>query len=144
MDGLPYNRGMTEQNIRYELNPIVSNEDLSELYALGWEREHGAVYDFQPIHERSLGFFCAYSGTEFVGYVNLAWDGGVHAFLLDPTVHPAYKRRGIGTELVRHAVDLARERGLEWVHVDYEPHLESFYKSCGFKPTLAGLINLQE
>lgn len=135
---------MTEQTITYKLNPVVSNEDLSELYALGWERERVVVYDFQPIHERSLGFFCAYSGDKLVGYVNLAWDGGVHAFLLDPTVHPAFKRRGIGRELVRHAVELAHQRSLEWVHVDYEPHLDSFYKGCGFKPTLAGLINLTE
>ena len=135
---------MTEQTITYKLNPVVSNEDLSELYALGWERERVVVYDFQPIHERSLGFFCAYAGEKLVGYVNLAWDGGVHAFLLDPTVHPAFKRRGIGRELVRHAVELAHQRGLEWVHVDYEPHLDGFYKSCDFKPTLAGLINLTE
>ena len=136
--------GMAEQIITYELNPVVSNEDLSELYALGWERANVIIYDFQPTHERSLGFFCAYSGGKLVGYVNLAWDGGVHAFLLDPTVHPDFKRRGIGRELVRHAIELARERGLEWVHVDYEPHLDSFYKSCGFKPTLAGLVNLKE
>jgi hypothetical protein len=26
--------------------------------------------------------------------------------------------------------------------VDYEPHLNSFYRGCGFRPTAAGLIHL--
>jgi hypothetical protein len=26
--------------------------------------------------------------------------------------------------------------------VDYEPHLDPFYRACGFVPTLAGLICL--
>ena len=68
----------------------------------------------------------------------------IHAFLLDTTVHPAWQRRGIGRELVRQATQAARERGMEWLHVDYEPHLDAFYRGCGFTPTLAGLIRLDE
>lgn len=83
-----------------------------------------------------------YEGERLVGFVNLAWDGGVHAFLLDTTVHPYFARRGIGTALVRHAIEAARGRGVEWIHVDYEPHLSGFYAACGFQPTAAGLINL--
>ena len=134
---------MTEQTIKYELNPVVSNEDLSELYALGWERDRVEVYDFLPTHERSLGFFCAYSEGKLVGYVNLAWDGGVHAFLLDTTVHPELRRHGIGRALVAQAAQAARARGIAWLHVDYEPHLESFYRGCGFQHTAAGLMRLR-
>ena len=133
---------MNEEIIIYVQNPVVTNEALSELYRLGWGKPGNTVYDFEPIHQRSLGFFCAYAGEQLAGYVNLAWDGGVHAFLLDPTVHPDFQRRGIGRELVLHAIELARQSGLEWVHVDYEPHLDHFYKSCGFEPTLAGLVRL--
>jgi GNAT superfamily N-acetyltransferase len=75
--------------------------------------------------------------------VNVAWDGGAHAFLLDTTVHPDHQRQGIATALVRRAVDLARERGAHWLHVDYEPHLDGFYRGCGFRPTAAGLIALK-
>ncbi len=144
LDRLHYNGGMTNQTITYKQSPVVSNEAISELYRLGWGKPGQVVYDFQPIHERSLGFFCAYSEDKLVGYVNLSWDGGVHAFLLDPTVHPAFQRQGIGQELVLHALELARESDLEWVRVDYEPHLDGFYKGCGFEPTLAGLVNLKE
>nr|WP_281173670.1 GNAT family N-acetyltransferase [Deinococcus frigens] len=93
--------------------------------------------------EHSLTWITAFDGTELVGFVNVAWDGGVHAFLLDTTVHPGWARRGIGTELVRRAAAAAREHGgLEWLHVDYEPHLSGFYELCGFTPTPAGLLRL--
>lgn len=84
----------------------------------------------------------AYADDELIGFVRLAWDGGVHSFLLEPTVCPNFRRRGIGRSLVECAVAVARDRGMEWVHVDYEPHLREFYRACGFTPTNAGLIHL--
>ena len=90
----------------------------------------------------SLSYICAYLDERLVGFVNLAWDGGIHAFLLDTTVHPDVRRQGIGVQLVAEAVKVAQERGIEWVHVDYEPHLRGFYERCGFRDTEAGLIHL--
>jgi len=84
----------------------------------------------------------AYDAGRLVGFVKLAWDGGDHAFVLDTTVHPEYQRRGIGRLLVRRAAGVAEENGVEWLHVDYEPHLEGFYARCRFRPTPAGLIRL--
>jgi tRNA(Met) C34 N-acetyltransferase TmcA len=57
-------------------------------------------------------------------------------------VHPEVQRRGLGTRLVKRVIELSRERGGQWLHVDYEPHLDGFYKACGFRPTRAGLIRL--
>jgi GNAT superfamily N-acetyltransferase len=79
-----------------------------------------------------------------VGFANVAWDGDKHAFLLDPTVRSDCQRQGIGTGLVRHAIDLARSKGVEWLHVDYESRLAGFYAKCGFGPTEAGLMNLND
>jgi hypothetical protein len=31
---------------------------------------------------------------------------------------------------------------MTWVHVDYEPHLDEFYRGCGFRPTAAGVLRL--
>jgi ribosomal protein S18 acetylase RimI-like enzyme len=92
---------------------------------------------------RSLVHVGAFAGEQLVGFVNIAWDGDVHAFLLDTTVHPDFQRQGIATSLVRRAAELSRERGAEWLHVDFDPHLEGFYRGCGFKPTGAGLIDLK-
>lgn len=53
------------------------------------------------------------------------------------------RRQGIGQQLVRHAVTVAQERGVEWVRVDFEPHLQSFYRRCGFRWTTAGLLQIK-
>lgn len=97
---------------------------------------------FAPILKRSLVHVGAFDGPLLVGFVNVAWDGGVHAFLLDTSVDRDFQRRGIATQLVRRATEVARERGAAWLHVDYEPQLAGFYAQCGFRPTQAGLIRL--
>jgi GNAT superfamily N-acetyltransferase len=127
-------------NITYHVHPAVSNDDLNALFAVSWPNHEWS--DFQPILKRSLAYVCGYANNRLIGFVNLAWDGGIHAFLLDTTVHPDWRRRGIGRQLVLRAITVARERGMQWLHVDYEPQLEGFYRACGFQPTLAGLIAL--
>ena len=126
--------------IQLQIDPVVTDEALHELFTAAWEGYQPRP--FQPVLSRSLAYVCAFESTRMVGFVNLAWDGGIHAFLLDTTVHPDFQRRGIGEQLVRAAIEAARERGIEWVHVDYEPHLEGFYQRCGFMPTLAGLVRV--
>ena len=130
------------ESISYRVSPAVTNEALNTLFAAAWPGTWEA--DFQPVLAHSLAYICAYDGPILVGFVNLAWDGGIHAFLLDTTVHRDWQRRGIGRRLVREAVTVAAARGMEWLHVDYEPHLDGFYRNCGFQPTLAGLIRLPE
>jgi GNAT superfamily N-acetyltransferase len=95
------------------------------------------------VQEHSLGWVCARDGAELVGFVNVVWDGGVHAFILDTMVTARAKRHGVGTQLVAVAVDEARAARCEWLHVDFEDHLRPFYfDACGFTPTNAGLIAL--
>lgn len=127
--------------LTYHISPPIDNHALNELFSTAWS-EHQAK-NFQPILSHSLLYVCAYTNERLVGFVNVAWDGGVHAFILDTTVHTDYQHRGIGVQLVQTALSAARERGIEWVHVDYEPHLREFYAKCGFQPTEAGLINLK-
>ncbi|QQM46249.1 GNAT family N-acetyltransferase [Streptomyces liliifuscus] len=77
------------------------------------------------------------------GFVNVAWDGGVHAFILDTVVAQHHRGRGIGAALVATAAHEARVAKCEWLHVDFEEHLRTFYfDACGFQETTAGLIAL--
>jgi GNAT superfamily N-acetyltransferase len=128
--------------IQYRVNPSVTNAELDGLYVVSWPNHH-PPHDWGPELERLLVFVGAYDGDELIGSVKLAWDGDIHAFLLEPTVRPDYRRRGIGRTLVEHAVAYARERSVQWVHVDFEPHLREFYRACGFRPTEAGIMRLR-
>ena len=97
------------------------------------------------IRPHSLGWVTARTGGSLVGFVNVAWDGGDHAFLIDTKTRGSRQRRGIGRELVRRAVDHAAAAGCEWLHVDFTPDLAPFYlDACGFRRTDAGLIHLPD
>ena len=124
----------------YRVSPTVTNDELNSLFANAWG--HGEPTDFNRVLEHSLAYICAYHSNRLIGFVNVAWDGGVHSFILDTTVHKDFQRRGIGLQLVKQAETEARNRGMEWLHVDFEPHLQGFYDKCGFRNTCAGLINL--
>jgi GNAT superfamily N-acetyltransferase len=128
-------------DIGYRISPAVEDDELNRLFAAAWEGHRERA--FERIHSRSLVYVCAFEGARLIGFVNVAWDGGLHGFLLDTTVAPDRRHRGIGAELVRRAVQLASRAGLDWLHVDYPRELEEFYRGCGFLPTEAGLLRLR-
>jgi GNAT superfamily N-acetyltransferase len=130
------------RQIEYKVEPAVSDEELNGLFESAWEKHRSCP--FGPILTQSLTYVCAFDGDRLVGFVNVARDGGIHGFILDTTVHRDYQRQGIGAELMKRTAEVAKERGIEWLHVDYEPHLDSFYRGCGYRKTDAGLLNLRE
>jgi ribosomal protein S18 acetylase RimI-like enzyme len=130
------------EEITYAWRAAITDDEM-----VGLVRSHGgrAVPGWWDwIQRYSLGWVSARdaAGT-LVGFVNVAWDGGDHAFLIDTKTRGSYQHRGIGTAVVRLAVEHARAAGCEWLHVDFEPELRRFYfDACGFRPTDAGLIRL--
>jgi GNAT superfamily N-acetyltransferase len=126
----------------YSWREPISDHEMVELVDSHGGRPEAGWWD--QIRPHSLGWVAARaSDGVLVGFVNLAWDGGDHAFLLDPKTRAKWQRRGVGTELVGRAAQHAKAAGCEWLHVDFEPHLRSFYiDACGFRPTDAGLIHL--
>lgn len=148
-------KSLVYNSLVYKCGANIFNEDLNALFAAAWPQH--TPRDFQPILRHSLTYITAHADIlcptdsasspcsaheRLIGFVNVAWDGGIHAFLLDTTVHPQWQRRGIGRELVRRAVDAAHAAHIRWLHVDYAPPLDSFYRACGFRATHAGLIDL--
>ena len=122
--------------------------DFSELAALhaaasGYTAETSDAAAWERVLARSLCWVTAHAEGRLVGFVNVAWDGGLHAFLLDTAVHPDWSRQGVGTALVKRAAGEAARLGAGWLHVDYEAHLEGFYRGCGFGETKAGLLRLR-
>ena len=120
---------------------LTDAEMVEQVMAHGGRAQAGWWDQVRPY---SLGWVTARrSDGLLAGFVNVAWDGGDHAILLDTKVHSEYQRRGIATEVVRVAVAYSRAAGCEWLHVDFEQHLAPFYfDACGFRPTPAGVIYL--
>jgi ribosomal protein S18 acetylase RimI-like enzyme len=121
--------------------PLTDAEMVALVRSHGGNAEAGWWDQIRPF---SLGWVTArLAAGDLVGFVNVAWDGGDHAFLLDTKTGGKFQRRGVATELVRRAAVHARAAGCEWLHVDFEDRLAPFYfGACGFRPTTAGLIHL--
>jgi GNAT superfamily N-acetyltransferase len=129
--------------ITYEWRGEFDNPAVNALHAEGFGHRVLEVDWQAQLRRHSLGWVCARLDGELVGFVNVAWDGDVHAFVLDTLVAGDRRHAGIGAELVAVAVREARAAGCEWLHVDFEDHLRAFYfDACGFRPTNAGLIAL--
>lgn len=131
--------------VEFHVSPPLGNAALNALFSVGWPSWQTAAdtSDWQPVLQQSFAYVCAFDADRLVGFVNVAWDGRDHAFILDPRVDPAYRRRGIGRALVLRAAHCAREHGCEVLHVDYPAELKPFYEACGFAATAAGLIHLR-
>jgi ribosomal protein S18 acetylase RimI-like enzyme len=132
--------------VTYEWRGEFASRDVEALHAEAFDHEPDD-YDWEKqVCQHSLGWVCARDEAgDLVGFVNVPWDGAGHAFILDTIVSPRVGRQGVGTRLVAIATDHARAAGCEWLHVDFEEHLESFYfGACGFTPTPAGVIDLKQ
>jgi ribosomal protein S18 acetylase RimI-like enzyme len=96
--------------LTYALRPPLSNAAMNALFSAGgvgagwpsWQKQPDTS-DWQPVLAQSLVYVAALDDAALVGFVNVAWDGRDHAFLLDTRVHPARRHEGIGRALVQHA-----------------------------------------
>jgi GNAT superfamily N-acetyltransferase len=131
-------------DIDYGWRTPFANADVNALHAEGFDH---AVLDIDwrdQVERHSLGWVCAREAGDLVGFVNVAWDGGVHAFVIDTLVERSRRRRGIGHGLLGVAERESRSAGCEWLHVDFEEDLRGFYLgACGFIATPAAVLALR-
>jgi len=123
------------------------DRDLDALHAAAFEMGDGRAERAwrDQVTRHSLGWVVATVGDRLVGFVNVPWDGGAHAWLQDAMVSADCRHDGVGTQLVAVAREEAREAGCQWLHVDFDEALHAFYVDrCGFVPSSAGLISLTE
>jgi ribosomal protein S18 acetylase RimI-like enzyme len=125
--------------IVYRIRPHLDPAALEQLFEQAWGTGKPG---YEQVLERSFTWVAAMEVGRLVGFVNVAWDGGVHFFLLDTTVDPDCQRRGIGSRLIEEARRACAGPG-RWLHVDADDDLmSSFYEPCGFLRTPAGLLSL--
>ena len=130
--------------IGYEWRGEFANTEFHLLHAEAFDTR---IFDDDWVSltaDHSLGWVTAQDDQRLVGFVNVIWDGLVHAWIQDVMVAKTHRGLGIATRLVGIARDRAASAGCEWLHVDFDDELKPFYfDACGFRPTNAGLIALQ-
>lgn len=137
---------MPDDHITYEWRGSFTNPEIHALHAEAFGTRLFDESEWNWVEQcstYSLGWAVARSGGRFVGFVNVLWDGLVHAFIEDVMVDATVRSRGVGVGLVHAARDGARAAGCEFLHVTFEEELRAFYiDACGFEPTLGGLMEL--
>ena len=106
--------------ITYVWRAPFSNGEIHALHAAAFETRlfDESEWDWVAQTNRySLGWVVARDDDRFVGFVNVLWDGLVHAFIEDVMVDDDYRHRGIGVGIVHAARDGARGAGCEFLHV---------------------------
>lgn len=131
--------------VEYRVSPAVDDRALSALHHRAFSSGLTTVVSWTArLRQHSLCWVTAEDETGLIGFVNVIGDGGEHAFVLDTAVLPARQGESVGLRLIEVAVEAARSLGCKWLHVDFEPDLETFYlDACGFRPTQAGLLRLR-
>ncbi len=92
-----------------------TNDEANRLYAEAFETRvfTAAEWDWEAlVRAHSLGWVTARSTTELVGFVNVVWDGLVHAWIQDEMVATIARGKGMGRELIRVVTWEARHAGL--------------------------------
>ncbi|MCU1528291.1 MAG: hypothetical protein JWP75_2054 [Frondihabitans sp.] len=133
----------TDAGVVFAWRGPFTNDEVNALHAEAFEHR---LFDddwLRQLDRHSVGWVTARDAEGLVGFVNVVWDGLVHAFLEDTIVARRARHRGVGARLVMSARDGSRVAGCEWLHVDFEDDLGAFYfDACGFTPTSAGLMRL--
>jgi GNAT superfamily N-acetyltransferase len=133
--------------VKYQWRGKFTSGELNRLHAeaFGTRVFEDWEWDWEKqVGDHSLGWVVARGEDKLVGFVNVVWDGQVHAWIQDTMVAAEAGRQGIGTRLVAMARQAAAAAGCEWLHVDFDDDLRPFYiDSCGFTPTNGGLIGLR-
>lgn len=130
--------------IGYHWGGSFTNDEVNTLHAEAFGKKLVDNDWKEQVDKFSLGWVTARDDDGLVGFVNVIWDGRLHAFIEDTMVAVRARRQGVGVRLIELARVHSAEAGCEWLHVDFEDRLKSFYvDACGFAPTTSGLIMLR-
>jgi len=126
-----------------EIRPFKP-EDLDEVYAIErrsflWPWSKGVFIHFHRVTPHL--FLVTVADEKVVGYVmgEMEKDGGVKVgHVVNIAVHEAYRRRGIGSRLMREIERIFRELGAEKVRLEVREGNEgakAFYRHLGYRET---------
>ena len=89
---------------------IVKLEDVFYLYqAVGWTNYTNQPQMLERALSHSLAIYLALDGDAVVGLIRLVGDGFSSVFVQDLIVLPSYQRQGIGSSLMKDALEDFKE-----------------------------------
>ncbi len=99
--------------------------------AVGWTAYTRDPEVLDGALEHSHTVLTAWDDDRLVGLLRVVSDGATIAYLQDVLVAPSHQRRGIGSDLVRAALDRLGHVRQTVLLTDAEPGQRAFYESLG-------------
>ena len=113
---------------------IVKLEDVLHLYqAVGWTNYTHQPEMLEQALSHSLVIYVALDGDAVVGLIRLIGDGLSSVFVQDLIVLPSYQRQGIGSALMKEALEDYKDAYQVQLVTDQTERTLGFYRSMGFE-----------
>jgi len=113
---------------------IVKLEDVLHLYqAVGWTNYTNQPQMLEQALSHSLVIYLALDGDAVVGLIRLVGDGFSSVFVQDLIVLPSYQRQGIGSSLMKEALEDFKEAYQVQLATEQTEKNVGFYRSMGFE-----------
>ena len=113
---------------------IVKLEDVLHLYqAVGWTNYTHQPQMLEQALSHSLVIYLAFDGDAVVGLIRLIGDGFSSVFVQDLIVLPSYQRQGIGSALMKQALEDFKEVYQVQLATEQTEKNVGFYRSMGFE-----------
>ena len=113
---------------------IVRLEDILHLYqAVGWTNYTHQPQMLEQALSHSLAIYVALDGDTVVGLVRLVGDGFSSVLVQDLIVLPIYQRQGIGSALMKEALEDYKDAYQVQLVTDQTERTLEFYRSMGFE-----------
>ncbi len=128
----------TLEGIDFESSDELSENELKELYNdAGWSSYTNDMGRLADAVRSSLLNVTARDGKELVGLVRCVGDGKTIVYIQDILVKSRYKRRGIGTELIRIVLKKFIDVRQIVLLTDEDEVTKKFYESVGFETAVS-------
>ena len=113
---------------------FVKLEDVLHLYqAVGWTNYTDQSEMLEQALSHSLVIYVALDGDTVVGLVRLVGDGFSSIFVQDLIVLPIYQRKGIGSALMKEALEAYKDVYQVQLVTEQTERTLGFYRSMGFE-----------
>ncbi|HGL8671987.1 TPA: GNAT family N-acetyltransferase [Streptococcus pneumoniae] len=113
---------------------IVKLEDVLHLYqAVGWTNYTHQPQMLEQALSHSLVIYLALDGDAVVGLIRLVGDGFSSVFVQDLIVLPSYQRQGIGSSLMKQALEDFKEAYQVQLATEQTEKNVGVYRSMGFE-----------
>ena len=113
---------------------IVKLEDVLHLYqAVGWTNYTHQPQMLEKALSHSLVIYLALDGDAVVGLIRLVGDGFSSVLVQDLIVLPIYQRQGIGSALMKQALEAYKDAYQVQLVTDQTERTLGFYHSMGFE-----------